>query len=647
MRVLGFFSLLAATLFFAHSLIAGALPLFYAVPISERLSLDETAFARLVLIFPAVYIPAQFVAGFLLDRYGARPTITAAAIFAGLGLVLSVLFEVPAVGAAGRALHALGAAFAFVGALFIAARTFGAARFGLFAGLVQAACFVAVAAWFLYGVEQAGVIPFPSHYYYAAALVIVIAIFLVPFNAAPAVLEGGDRPGFLRQILGEIGSVLVRPRLWLIVVGAALAGVPVGLHVPLWVGGEAEFPAALAQLDPAEAAALFAVAFALGSLIAGSVAVGIGRRRGVLTGLLVAAAAGFFVLSFIPAEKVLFVGALLAAGGFFSGASILFYALAVDRAPPHHVGLFIGLVHAGFIVGAAGSVYATALVQPMVPFVDLILFLTPLCLAAAAFVGLIVPDKGPMDLPGPVTDWQKGASVAAAEQAVPQPESETATATAQPPKESDTPAPETKGTERAPEKDVTGDRAAGPATPQVPQKDTGIAAPAAGASRPAADKVEEDTSRSTETEKVPDKPIPPEAEKADRGKGPSDSVEGGVDAAQKDREKASPPAGPETDGASAGPGSSAAAPSGQEKPSTADAGDEPDKPGAGTDPEKPTDTTSSSTAAEDRPKPEGKEGASPSSDQKGGENAQSSDTDTDKASTGPKASERAADLEKT
>lgn len=634
MRVLGFFSLLAATLFFAHSLIAGALPLFYAVPISERLSLDEIAFVRLVLIFPAVCIPAQLVAGFLLDRYGARPTITAAAIFAGLGLVLSVLFEVPAVGAAGRALHALGAAFAFVGALFIAARTFGAARFGLYAGFVQAVGFVAVAAWFLFGVEQAAIVPFPSHYYYAAALVIVIAIFLVPFNAAPAVLEGGDRPGFLRQMLGEIGSVLVRPRLWLIVVGAALAAVPVGLHVPVWVGGEAEIPAALAQLDPAEATALFAIAFALGSLIAGSVAVGIGRRRGVLTGLLVVAAAGFFMLALVPAEKVLFVGALLAAGGFFSGASILFYALAVDRAPPHHVGLFIGLVHAGFIAGTSVSVHATALVQPLVPFVDLTLFLTPLCLAAAAFVGLIVPDKGAMDLPGPVTDWQKGASAAAAEQAVSKADDDASSDTAKPSKTTDAPSPitGTKDTDRPDESATPGEGVADPAKPEAAHRAAQAEPVSTETARPAVESTESGEKPSAEANGRAEKAVSEDAVEKGVAEGQSDKAEADTDPAAEKQDSEPKQSGSATGSASDSSADEATSTQGSEKPKPADAGDRSGNPE--TDPDETKDAGPGDTpkpAAEDRARTEGE------------------DAQTDPASDkpGPKASERAADLEKT
>ncbi len=638
MRVLGFFSLLAATLFFAHSLIAGALPLFYPVPISERLSLDEVAFARLVLIFPAVYVPAQLVAGFLLDRYGARPTITAAAIFAGLGLVLSVLFEIPALGAAGRALHALGAAFAFVGALFIAARTFGAARFGLFAGLVQAACFVAVATWFLYGVELLGVIPFPSHYYYAAALVIVIAIFLVPFNAAPAVLEGGDRPGFLRQIFGEIGSVLVRPRLWLIVIGAALAAVPVGLHVPIWVQSEAEFPAALAQLDPAEATALFAVAFALGSLIAGSVGVGIGRRRGVLTGLLVVAAVGFFLLALIPAEKVLFVGALLAAGGFFSGASILFYALAADRAPPHHVGLFIGLVHAGFIAGAAASVYATALIQPLIPFVDLTLFLTPLSLAAAAFVGLIIPDKGAMDLPGPVTEWQKGASAAAAEQAVSKANDDASSDTAKPAIKADAPAP-TTGAEDADRQAASAkpaDRAADPAKPDAVKPAPQAAAASSETPHPTAATTESGEKPSVEADGRGDKTVSKEAVDTGRTDGQPDKSKGDADPAAEKKDQEPKPSGSATGSAGDGAVDETTSSHVSEKPSQADAGDGSSKPETGPD---KTKSVAPDAGSGDTPKPVAEDRAPPE-----GEGAP---TDAASDKPGTKAPERSADLEKT
>ena len=81
------------------------------------------------------------------------------------------------------------------------------------------------------------------------------------------------------------------------------------------------------------------------------------RRRGTLVLFQMLAAAAFVLLTLPQAIGPVWIGALLAAGGFFAGSSVLYYALGNDRAPPHHAGLFLALIHAGFVTGAAGSVH--------------------------------------------------------------------------------------------------------------------------------------------------------------------------------------------------------------------------------------------------------------------------------------------------
>lgn len=412
MRILGSIALVIAGLYFAHSVVSGGLPLYYPAEISVLHALDQDAYSLLILMLPAIYIPLQLVVGFLLDRYGARRILMSCAALSALGLVLSVAVEVPAIGATGRALHALGAAFAFVGALYIAARSFDKTRFATCAGLVQAFGFAAIGWWYVSGEASASLLDLPRRYYFAAGGAVLLALLFALFSYVKPVQDGADRQGFMRQLLGEIGSVLVRPRLWIIIVAAAFAAVPVGVYAPIWVANEVVPAQSLTGLDTRAIATLFVLSFALGSLIAGLIGDGIGRRRGVLFLFQLLAAGAFAILAFAPSINPLHIGALLVAGGFFTGSNVLFYALGNDRAPPHHAGLFLALVHAAFMLGAAGSAYAAAFVQPWTDVVDLTQYFAPICLATAAVLGLIIPDKGPMTVAGPVADWEKTAAKA-------------------------------------------------------------------------------------------------------------------------------------------------------------------------------------------------------------------------------------------
>lgn len=410
MRILGSIALVIAGLYFAHSVVSGGLPLYYPSEISALHALDADAYSLLILMLPAIYIPLQLIVGFLLDRYGARRILMSCAALSALGLVLSVAVQVPAIGATGRALHAIGAAFAFVGALYIAARSFDKARFATCAGLVHALGFAAIGWWYLSAEASASLLDLPRRYYFAAGGAVLLALLFALFSYVRPVQDGADRQGFMRQLLGEIGSVLVRPRLWLIIVAAAFAAVPVGVYAPIWIANDVVPAQSLSGLETREIAALFVLSFALGSFIAGLMSDGIGRRRGVLFLFQLLAAGAFAVLAFAPSIDPLHIGALLVAGGFFTGSNVLFYALGNDRAPPHHAGLFLALIHAAFMLGAAGSAYAATFVQPWTDVVDLTQYFAPLCLAVAALLGLIIPDKGPMEVAGPVADWEKTAA---------------------------------------------------------------------------------------------------------------------------------------------------------------------------------------------------------------------------------------------
>lgn len=418
MRILGSIALVIAGLYFAHSVVSGGLPLYYPSEISTLHALDPDAYSLLILMLPAIYIPLQLVVGFLFDRYGARRILMSCAALAALGLVLSVAVEIPAIGATGRALHAIGAAFAFVGALYIAARSFDKARFATCAGLVQALGFAAIGWWYISAEASASLLDMPRRYYFAAGAAVLLALLFALFSYVKPVQDGADRQGFMRQLLGEIGSVLVRPRLWLIVVAAAFAAVPVGVYAPIWIASDVVPAQSLSGLETRQIAALFVLSFALGSFITGLAGDGIGRRRGVLFLFQLLAAGAFAILAFAPSISPLHIGALLVAGGFFTGSNVLFYALGNDRAPPHHAGLFLALIHAAFMLGAAGSAYAAAFVQPWTDVVDLTQYFAPICLAIAAVLALITPDKGPMEVAGPVADWEKTAAKTTAASAV-------------------------------------------------------------------------------------------------------------------------------------------------------------------------------------------------------------------------------------
>lgn len=417
MKIVGFFGVLVAALFFALGLVAASLPQVYGPEVADRLALGEDALGLLILLFPAVVVPAQLIAGILLDRYGARSTMMAAAAIAGIGLVLGIALPVPAVGASGRALLALGAAFGFIGALFIVAQCFSRRHFASYAGMVQAIGLAILAWWLLSGHETAASVDIGWRFYGMAALAFVLSLLLGVTGFTGAGSSRVGERGLVSGVLSELGSVVIRPRLWLIVLAAACAGVPFGLFVGIWIADRSVTAALTDAAAPTAVAGLFAAGLALGGVVAGIMSDSVGRRRGILVIFYGLGALVLAILGLVPNPAPIYLGAIVVAGGLFCGSGVLFYALAIDRSPARHAGFFLALVNAAFVIGAAASASLAASLAPLTDVIDLGRFAAPLAMAAAALLAALVPDTGPDEQPAPVDPGPAGGAAMAADEA--------------------------------------------------------------------------------------------------------------------------------------------------------------------------------------------------------------------------------------
>lgn len=102
----------------------------YGVP------LDATALGHLSAFYYYAYSPMQLPVGVLLDKYGPRSILTLAVLSCAIGSVLFGISKVFAIAAMGRFLIGFGSAFAFVGALKLAATWLPENRFAFVSGAV-------------------------------------------------------------------------------------------------------------------------------------------------------------------------------------------------------------------------------------------------------------------------------------------------------------------------------------------------------------------------------------------------------------------------------------------------------------------------------------------------------------------------------
>lgn len=126
-----------ATLFLSFEMILQVSPSVMTSQLMEEFHINAAVLGVIASFYFYSYTIMQIPSGLLYDRFGPRMLITIATLLCSLGalsfgLTHSVFFL-----AVGRFLLGIGSAFAFVGALTVAARWFSPALFALFVGLVQ------------------------------------------------------------------------------------------------------------------------------------------------------------------------------------------------------------------------------------------------------------------------------------------------------------------------------------------------------------------------------------------------------------------------------------------------------------------------------------------------------------------------------
>ncbi len=126
-----------ATLFFLYEFVCRIEPSLAAGSIAAHFGLKDAGFGTLSSLFFWVYAPMQIVVGLLLDHYGARRLVLLGTLACGLGVLAFAATGNPLVGGLGRAVTGFGAAFAFVGALFVVNHWFPPQRFAVLSGAVN------------------------------------------------------------------------------------------------------------------------------------------------------------------------------------------------------------------------------------------------------------------------------------------------------------------------------------------------------------------------------------------------------------------------------------------------------------------------------------------------------------------------------
>ncbi len=312
--------------------------------------------SSLLGLYYYTYSTFALVSGASLDRWGAKYTVPVGIFFLAVGLIM---FGVGVTWMAyfGRLLQGAGAAFAFVGAVYLAAHGFPARYLATAIGFTQMMGMLGGSAG-QFGVAPLvhGVMSWQQFWFYSGALALVIMVAMLILTPSR---EDRTRPGSIWHMFDPYKIVLTNPQSYLCGISSGL------LFLPTTVGGMIWGVAFLRQgwhIDYAEAvnrASMIPLGWVIGSPVLGYLADHYGRRKPVLfAGMALMLVCALAILYLPPNSLLPYLPGFLF--GFGSGAAMIPYSMIKEVNPDGVKGSatgamnFMVFVMSAFAAPAAG-----------------------------------------------------------------------------------------------------------------------------------------------------------------------------------------------------------------------------------------------------------------------------------------------------
>ncbi len=317
-------------------------------------NLNALGLSSLLGVYFFTYATFALFAGASLDRYGAKWTIPAGIACLAVG---TVLFGWGSITEAyiGRLLQGAGSAFAFVGAVYLAAHGFPARLLATAVGATQMFGMLGgFAGQFAVSLLVHGIITWQDFWLYSGAICAVLAV--ITFFATPS--EADRTPagrGTLLQMFAPYKIVLSNPQSYLCGFCAGLLFLPTTIGDMIWGVPMLQQGFGVEHATAVNRAAMVPLGWVFGAPILGYIADRMGRRKPVLI------ASGFAMLAlaaailYLPPEILPpYTGGFLF--GFASGAAMIPYAIIKEVNPDGVKGSATGAMN--FLVFTLSAVAA-------------------------------------------------------------------------------------------------------------------------------------------------------------------------------------------------------------------------------------------------------------------------------------------------
>lgn len=340
-------------LFFFYAWVLRVAPSVMIDEMMRDLAIGGAVIGNLSALYFFGYAGMQVPVGMLIDRFGPRRLMTAAALGCVAGCAIFALSSGISGVAIGRFVIGAAAAFSLVGAMAVAGLWFPAQRFALLSGL-------AMMMGMLGGIV--GQAPFRlvvEALDWRGSILALAAGGVVVATAAWATVR--DRPREVKSsapMLAGLGRVVRNRQTWLIAIAGLGTTGPLLGFAGLW--GVPYFVTTLG-IDRTSAASITSAVFlgwAIGAPLIGWASDRIGRRRSPFIAGLVICILAMSAILYLPGLSIPMLMMLCFLCGFGGSSQIVGFAAARENNPPALSATAIGLVN-GLVTGAG------ALFQPL------------------------------------------------------------------------------------------------------------------------------------------------------------------------------------------------------------------------------------------------------------------------------------------
>jgi MFS family permease len=275
------------------------------------------------------YSTTSLIAGAALDRVGAKKAVPVGIFILAIGCLL---FSIPtaSAGYAGRLLQGAGSAFAFTGAVYLAAHGFSARWLATAIGVTQclgmlggsAGQFV-VGPWLEHGVGWQTI----WHGLGIASLVVGVLLFVIaPSETRPQTAHSG-----WSSVLRPYSIVFRNPQSYLCGVVAGLLFVPTTIGDMTWGVAFFQRDRMFSYHDAVVTGSLVPLGWVIGCPLLGWLADSVGRRKPVLIGGAVAMLLSAATITFTTGQTTAEIGCLIF--GIASGAAMIPYTIVKEVNP--------------------------------------------------------------------------------------------------------------------------------------------------------------------------------------------------------------------------------------------------------------------------------------------------------------------------